>query len=79
MNGPNKPNIPDGDCADPYVRQIQEQEIFPNITPTTGINNLLPTFDLALYPNERGPYNFNTDELLPSGNLQNPKSKRKLF
>ena len=41
-----------------YVREIQEQELFPN--KESDLISVLPTFDFAYYPDERGPYNFET-------------------
>jgi cell surface protein SprA len=40
-----------------YVRLIPTQEVFPN-RPNQTIDQNLYTFDLAYYPKERGPYNF---------------------
>ena len=43
--------------SDPRVRQIYQKEIFPQRTTGFGESQLV-TFDLAYYPKERGPYNF---------------------
>ena len=58
-----------------YVRQVFEREVFPFKESNTGQAIILPTFDLAYYPTERGPYNFTTTGLTPSGNLANPRSR----
>ena len=34
----------------------------------------IQTLDLAYYPRKRGPYNFTVDNLLESGDLDNPES-----
>jgi len=43
-----------------FVREVLEKEVFPNKDPDIGsqITNLA-TFDIAFYPDKRGPYNFN--------------------
>ena len=46
----------------PETRQVFQNEIFPKRTNDIG-QALLTTFDLAFYPNERGPYNFRTNRL----------------
>ncbi len=40
-----------------YVRLIPTQEVFPN-RPNQTIDQNLYTFDMAYYPKERGPYNY---------------------
>ncbi|RZL01653.1 MAG: cell surface protein SprA, partial [Pedobacter sp.] len=42
---------------------------------STGQPLTLPTFDLAFYPNVRGPYNFSTTGLNSNGTLSNPKDR----
>ena len=55
-------NPPDNVTADEaksvYVRQFRQDEIFRNFTVSAIQSTLLRTFDLAYYPKERGPYNF---------------------
>ena len=46
-----------------YVREVLITEIFPNKDIVNGQPSRLRTFDLAFYPSERGPYNF---DVLPS-------------
>ncbi|HEY0898826.1 MAG TPA: cell surface protein SprA [Sphingobacteriaceae bacterium] len=58
-----------------YVREVFEREVFPFKESTTGLPLTLPTFDLAYYPNVRGPYNFSTSGLNPDGTLANPRSR----
>ncbi len=58
------PSARDGiDAANPYTRLIQFQDIFPNrqLTPLEQSN--LRSFDVTIFPRERGPYNFE----LPGG------------
>ncbi|WP_277231006.1 cell surface protein SprA [Hymenobacter sp. YC55] len=58
--GANRPNNIRGDInKNHYVRGIQRTEIFPN-RDAGAINNAYEySFDLAYYPSERGPYNYN--------------------
>mgnify|MGYP003324174345 CR=1 FL=1 len=41
-----------------YVREVFINEVFPNKDQQTGQPSRLRTLDIAFYPNERGPYNF---------------------
>ncbi|GAB1444851.1 cell surface protein SprA [Flammeovirgaceae bacterium] len=65
-------NITEDDLQNHYVRSVSPQEIFPNFDPFIGNFNE-EIFDLAYYPSERGPYNYNPD-LNPDGTLKNPTS-----
>ena len=64
-------NITDEDMQHHYVRAIRFNEVFPN-KQAEQINLPEVSFDLAYYPEERGPYNYNPD-LEPNGNLSDPK------
>ncbi|HMP99764.1 MAG TPA: cell surface protein SprA, partial [Cyclobacteriaceae bacterium] len=58
--GRNRPdNITSQDLQNHYVRAVTPQEIFPNRDLFQG-NFFEPILDLAYYPAERGPYNYNT-------------------
>jgi cell surface protein SprA len=65
-------NIDDEDMKNHYIRKIPPQEIFPYRDQTLGNFNE-QTLDLAYFPSERGPYNYNPD-LNPDGSLKNPAS-----
>lgn len=65
-------NITDKDLENHYVRPVLPQEIFPFKDPYVG-NFYEQIFDVAYYPSERGPYNYNPD-LNPDGTLKNPAS-----
>jgi len=43
-----------------YVREVFEQELFPEKEFVTGEPTNIAVLDLAYYPTERGPYNFDT-------------------
>ncbi|MBS1974308.1 MAG: cell surface protein SprA, partial [Bacteroidetes bacterium] len=67
--------------GDPRIAAINIQQLFPQQTPQYGQAQLI-TFDLAYYPAEKGPYNF---DVLPSvyskgintatGRLNNPETR----
>jgi cell surface protein SprA len=63
-------NITTADLENHYVRPVLPQEIFPYKDPYVG-NFYEQILDLAYYPSERGPYNYNTD-LNPDGTLKDP-------
>lgn len=65
-------NITASDLENHYVRPILPQEIFPFRDPYVG-NFYEQILDLAFYPSERGPYNFNPD-LNPDGTLKTPEN-----
>jgi cell surface protein SprA len=64
-----------------FVREIYENEIFPYRESTTGIPTNITVLNLAYYPDEKGPYNFDTDPGLYSdgmnseGKLNDPQSR----
>lgn len=56
----NRPdNIDENELSRSEVRQIRYNELFPNTDLDITQQNLVRTLDLAYYPAERGPYNFN--------------------
>ncbi|MBU6158065.1 MAG: cell surface protein SprA [Bacteroidetes bacterium] len=77
-NSPNNPlsgNLEE--LSDPRVRFVNRVEVFPQSTPDLGQNQLI-TFDMAFYPTDRGPYNYDArpgsvDPL--TGKLKNPQSR----
>lgn len=56
-----------------YTRIIQVDEVFPNKQLQNMQSQTLSTLDLAYYPSERGPYNYNANLLDQDGNLQEPE------
>lgn len=62
--------------SDPRVRQVNNQELFPQRTPQPGLNQLI-TFDMSFYPKDRGAYNFDTRTggLNANGQFTNPKTR----
>jgi len=65
-------NISDKDLENHYVRPVAPKEIFPYFDPYVG-NFYEQVFDIAYYPSERGPYNYNFD-LNADGTLKDPAS-----
>jgi cell surface protein SprA len=61
-------NVSDEDLQNHYVRKVGPQEIFPLKDPTLGNFNE-EILDVAYFPSERGPYNYNPD-LNPNGTLR---------
>ena len=59
-----------------YVRAVYVSELYPNRDQSTysGATNTLPVLDLAYYPEERGPYNLNTNVNF-NGTLPNPQNR----
>ena len=65
-----------------FVRQIYETELFPNKQSATGIPATINVLNVAFYPEERGPYNFDTTPSTYSagldkttGLLESPQSR----
>jgi cell surface protein SprA len=67
-------NITDKDQKDPFIREVLETEIFKNRESGTGFQNTLLVMNLAYFPEERGPYNFDLS-LSPDGKLPNPQNR----
>jgi len=51
-------NISKTDMSNHFTREIFEDELFPNKESPTGQPIPIAVLDLAYYPNERGPYNY---------------------
>src|SRR5690606_5600895 len=57
-----RPNgITDEDISGLYTSRIFIQELFPDQDIAQGQTTIMNSLDLAYYPNERGPYNFDPD------------------
>lgn len=73
-------NIDDVMKSNHFMREIHETEVFPNKESSTGQTNIA-TLDMAYYPNERGPYNYDafpstvSAGLNPDGTLANPETR----
>lgn len=60
--------------SDNRMREVLEQEVFPNRQLAAGTPANIPVLDLTYYPNERGPYNYTIDGLTPDGKLADPEN-----
>ena len=71
QNNPLRNNL--AELSKPETRQVYSSEIFPNRSTDIG-QSLITTFDLAFYPKEKGPYNFEyrNGRVNANGALVNP-------
>ncbi|MCC8133579.1 MAG: cell surface protein SprA [Tannerellaceae bacterium] len=63
------------DLSDPYVRAVTYDELYPNREQTYNESSTLQVLNMAYYPNERGPYNLDTENLNSDGSLANPETR----
>ncbi|MBR5147492.1 MAG: cell surface protein SprA, partial [Bacteroidales bacterium] len=68
-------NITNDELSDHRVRQVLETEIFPNRDIQAGASTNVSILNLAYYPNLRGPYNYDTDNLNEDGTFSNPEDR----
>ena len=54
-------HLTDEDLSNHLVRQVLEKEIFPNKETIGNFPTRISVFNLAFYPKERGPYNFDVE------------------
>ena len=52
------PNINNTELSKNSVRQVWQTEVFPNMQPLNGVPVNQAVLNLAYYPSERGPYNY---------------------
>lgn len=55
-----------------FMREVPQQEVFPNRENANFQQQNIPTFDFAFYPSEKGPYNYDVDGFteVDGGNVQ---------
>lgn len=69
------------EVANHYVREVHQNELFPNREITPGMPTRIRVMDLAYYPTEKGPYNYETNStgysagINGDGNLNHPESR----
>ncbi len=53
-------NLTAADLSQPYARAVYEPELFPykDRSGTTALTTYMTVFNMAFYPSERGPYNY---------------------
>lgn len=61
--------------SNPYVREVNSQEIFPGRELTYGESSVIQTLNLSFYPKERGPYNLDATNIDEDGNLLRPEKR----
>ncbi|NND62877.1 MAG: cell surface protein SprA, partial [Flavobacteriaceae bacterium] len=66
--------ITDEDLSNPFTRRIFRDEIFPDQDIIQGQTQALFSLDLAYYPDQRGPYNYNP-AAGGSNTLPNPETR----
>jgi len=54
-------NVDKNEISRNSVRQVLETEVFPNKDIPNGTPTNIPVLNLAFYPSERGPYNYDVD------------------
>jgi cell surface protein SprA len=75
------PNVDRNELSKNSVRQVLEREVFPNKEIPSGTPSNIPVFNLAYYPEERGPYNYDVEPgtfsqgMNEDGTLQSPESR----
>jgi cell surface protein SprA len=70
---PGSPEI-DADLNSHYARRIREKEIFPTKESDLPGENFISILNLAYYPEERGPYNYDPN-LTPEAKLVDPEKR----
>ena len=61
--------------SDHYIRAVQSKELFPDRDLGYNENSFLNIFNIAYYPNERGPYNLDADNINTDGSLMDPEKR----
>jgi len=82
-NSATPSNLTSADQSMPYARAVYEPELFPYKQQSgTQLTTYMTVFNLAFYPTERGPYNYDvagaegySNGVDEDGNLINPKSR----
>ena len=74
-------NVTKDELSKDAVRQVLETEVFPNKDIPSGTPTNIAVFNLAYYPTERGPYNFDvvpgpyTSGINADGSLVDPETR----
>ncbi|TRZ71419.1 MAG: cell surface protein SprA [Bacteroidetes bacterium] len=75
------PNVNNTELSKNEVRQVWETEVFPNKQPLNGVPVNLAVLNLAYYPSDRGPYNYDVKPgafskgIASDGSLQFPETR----
>ena len=68
-------HLTDDDLSNHFVRGVNYKELFPSKQLGTNDNTTLSVLNFAYYPNERGPYNLDADNVNSDGTLANPEKR----
>ncbi len=58
-----------------YVCEININDLFPEREEIIGTPTNIAVLNMTYYPDERGPYNYDTQNLLANGHFTNPKER----
>jgi cell surface protein SprA len=61
--------------SNPYIREVTVNEIYPYRDLSYGEANWIQTLNLSFYPQERGPYNLDAENIDSDGKLLNPEKR----
>jgi len=76
LYGNNKPdNIDNEELSRAEVRRVYNDELFPEDQQDYTESPNIRTLNLAFFPNERGTYNFDTENVNPDGTFNNPEDR----
>lgn len=65
----------ENELSDPFVRRVEQWEIYPNKDITYNESSSISTLNLSYYPKQRGVYNLDSKNLDSEGNLLNPEKR----
>ncbi|MDR3129324.1 MAG: cell surface protein SprA [Tannerellaceae bacterium] len=68
-------HITKNDQSNHYARAVEVQELFPNREQAMSDASLQRVLNVAYYPNERGPYNLDADNINLDGSLTFPEQR----
>ena len=68
-------NITNEELSDNRVRQVLLTEIYPNRDIQAGTSTNMSVLNLAYYPKERGPYNYDSDNVNNDGTFSDPENR----
>lgn len=68
-------NIDNNELSRAEVRRVRYEELFPEQDLDLTQSTIVRTLDLAYFPNERGSYNFDTNNVGADGKFTNPEER----
>ncbi|HJX72092.1 MAG TPA: cell surface protein SprA, partial [Bacteroidales bacterium] len=57
----NTPDLPEGDASSNFVREVKETEIYKEKQSGTGYESPISILNLAFFPRDKGPYNYDVN------------------